>query len=491
LPPKLEQCVSNVFNGKYAKRKWPNDKMRRSKAYAICQTSMKSDDNFLFVAKLDETKLDGWVQLLPLGTFTHPVVGEVVIDEKRIDRMIKNFKDDVRGIQLDIDYAHKNDPTKGQKAAGWIKDLKASNGLWALPDFTTTALKEIKDGEWKYMSVEFAPEWCTNDAEKKCYEDVLMGAALTNRPFMKKMAPINLDEFADDTIDLGEIFDVPDAKFSQEDAHYRPAYDSTRRCLNCAFFRDGECLVVDGAIDEDYYSDYFVAVRNDLNSVMYDEEGKPKVEPESTDKTKSNKEEVNDLDKAKIAAILGFDESVADEKIESETTRLVEFAKAHGEDQKLRKFEEDYPDIYKQMVEDRRKFAVAEADAKIAKWNEAGMPPAVNDIAKALLVGDKTVKLSDEKGAEKIEEVSFAMLFDAVLEKGLVPKGNIGGKEPKTPENGGGDGFLAVVHKYQEEHKTDAGTAMRAVAAEQPDLARAYYSERPAFAGEAAEGGEE
>lgn len=134
-----------------------------------------------------------WLHAMPVGTKKHPEYGELEFTSERLQRFASNVKGKVRKIDLDIDYEHKQDPAKGNKAAGWIKDAEVrDDGLWLAAEFTDTAKKEIKDGEWKYLSPEFVDEWADADGSK--YEDVLFGAALTNRPFLKDLMPIAASE---------------------------------------------------------------------------------------------------------------------------------------------------------------------------------------------------------------------------------------------------------------------------------------------------------
>jgi hypothetical protein len=134
-----------------------------------------------------------WLHAMPVGTKKHPEYGELEFTSERLQRFASNVKNKVRKIDLDIDYEHKQDAAKGNKAAGWIKDAEVrTDGLWLAAEFTETAQKEIKDGEWKYLSPEFNDEWTDADGNK--YEDVLFGAALTNRPFLKDLLPIAASE---------------------------------------------------------------------------------------------------------------------------------------------------------------------------------------------------------------------------------------------------------------------------------------------------------
>ncbi len=132
-----------------------------------------------------------WLQMMPHGEFSHPTHGKIVISPERVSNFVRNFDDGFRGQDLDVDYEHKE---RTGKAAGWIKKVEArSDGLWGLVDFAKSAYGEIREGSWRYFSPEFAPKWKnpTNEEERK---DVLFGGALTNRPFLKGILPINLSE---------------------------------------------------------------------------------------------------------------------------------------------------------------------------------------------------------------------------------------------------------------------------------------------------------
>lgn len=274
MPPKVESCVSGFMSKSENKTKWPDEKKRRSAAYAICNSAVMTDGHLGFVIDLADIGLaedkKTWVHLVRYGSFDHPVFGQINMTKDKIGNFVKNFRKNIRGIMLDIDYAHKHDQAKGTKAAGWIISLdQRADGLWGQVSWTGEALKEVEDGAWKYMSIEYDDDWC--DAQGTCYEDVLFGAALTNRPFMKGLSPINFAELDDGA------FDQPDGKYSQEDAKYRQARDSMYRCANCAFFQPGSgtCLTVDGDISPDYTSDFFKPMYVELFSHALMEESNP------------------------------------------------------------------------------------------------------------------------------------------------------------------------------------------------------------------------
>lgn len=130
-----------------------------------------------------------WVHALPIGSFTHPVYGPLNITAERATKFADSVKQKVRGIEPSINYDHNN----SGDAAGWVKDAEArANGLWLFIEWTKTAYQKIKELKYKYFSIEFDNEW--QNAEGKTFNDVIFGGALTNRPFMKNLVPINLSE---------------------------------------------------------------------------------------------------------------------------------------------------------------------------------------------------------------------------------------------------------------------------------------------------------
>ena len=156
-------------------------------------------ENYIYVTDLTRGKSlsDGvneqWVHALPLGEYEHPLHGKLTFTPERIKRFVQSVKDRVRGIDPDIDYDHKLDASKGNKAAGWVKDAEErENGLWLLVEWTKQAAEEIRDKAYRYFSTEYADTW--KDATGKEHADVVLGGGLTNRPFMKNLDPINLSE---------------------------------------------------------------------------------------------------------------------------------------------------------------------------------------------------------------------------------------------------------------------------------------------------------
>lgn len=134
------------------------------------------------------------VQLLKTGTFKDPRYGKFSITRKMFSEMIDNFKKGTRGQEISIDYIHKADDV----AAAWIKELyekpyKDGYGLFAKVKPTGSGKKSLSEEEFKYLSADFDPNYIDNEKGEK-HGCVLEGAALTNRPVIKGMQPVQLSE---------------------------------------------------------------------------------------------------------------------------------------------------------------------------------------------------------------------------------------------------------------------------------------------------------
>lgn len=136
------------------------------------------------------------IQILRTGDFEHPVYGEIKITGDVLEKMVENFNNNVRGIDISIDYTHDNENGESP-AAFWIKSLEIrdkDNGkaLFALGEYTETGLNKIRENEYKYSSADFCMDYV--DESGKHHPYVLRGGTLTNRPFIKNMSSIKLSE---------------------------------------------------------------------------------------------------------------------------------------------------------------------------------------------------------------------------------------------------------------------------------------------------------
>jgi len=145
------------------------------------------------IEKLAEgKKKSSEVQLAKVGKWKHDNYGTIEFNNEVFSAFVKNFEDNVRGVDIAIDEEHY--PEKG--AAGWVKKLynKGKDGLWGLIEWTPVGIDLVKKKIFKYMSIEYDQDYKDLDSGNK-FKWVLYGAALTNRPFLKGMEAVNLSEF--------------------------------------------------------------------------------------------------------------------------------------------------------------------------------------------------------------------------------------------------------------------------------------------------------
>lgn len=160
---------------------------------------MKVESLFLSAVGLagDDGQPAPEIQILKAGGFVHPTTGQAVkITSEDLEAIVRNFSAKVRGIDLAINYDHRASSAHGTKAAGWIKSLAIKNGgteLWATPEWTEAALREIRGKEFRYFSAEVAFAYRDN-MSGKAHGVTLLGGALTNYPVIKGMEPLAASE---------------------------------------------------------------------------------------------------------------------------------------------------------------------------------------------------------------------------------------------------------------------------------------------------------
>lgn len=135
-----------------------------------------------------------WIDAFPFGTYDHPIYGTIEMNAEKAAEFVNNIKNNVRGQDLDIDYDHKK---RTDEAAGWVKDARVGpTGLQVAVQWTKTAAQKIKEKAYRYFSPEYADEW-KNPTTGVKHKNVMFGGGITNRPFLKGIAPINMSEVFD------------------------------------------------------------------------------------------------------------------------------------------------------------------------------------------------------------------------------------------------------------------------------------------------------
>ena len=154
----------------------------RTKPIQLSEISLDTDGN-----------LTKKIQILKLGEF---IVDEddnrLKIEKSHMDSMIKNFAENVRGIDIMLDYKH---DTEGE-AAAWFEKIYLSEDqekLWAEVEWTPNGAKAVTNKDFRYVSSDIHFNYKDNESGEK-FGPTLLGAGLTNRPVIKRMKPITLAE---------------------------------------------------------------------------------------------------------------------------------------------------------------------------------------------------------------------------------------------------------------------------------------------------------
>lgn len=132
------------------------------------------------------------IQILMTGKWNHPVYGPIIIEASDITEFKKNFD---AGLRRDIPITEGHEVMDEKPAVGWIKSLddRGDDGLWATMEWTEKGKTLLAERSYKYFSPEFYTEY--EDPEtREIYTNVLVGGALTNKPYFKGMRAVVASE---------------------------------------------------------------------------------------------------------------------------------------------------------------------------------------------------------------------------------------------------------------------------------------------------------
>lgn len=141
------------------------------------------------------------IQIAKTGQFQDPRYGKFAITRKDLATWIANFEalhlaDGREGLPIDID--HGPEKTGNTEAVGWAKKLDClgedgksptPDELWATVEWNTLGVELVGQKRYRYISPSYAHNFA--DETGKRHGTALVGAAITNRPFLS-MASISL-----------------------------------------------------------------------------------------------------------------------------------------------------------------------------------------------------------------------------------------------------------------------------------------------------------
>lgn len=390
-----------------------------------------------------------WVQQYPFDSWSHPMFSDTTIDHDIAAKLKDSFDKGVKGVKIFADYEHGLDPAKGNKASGEVKELKVVDeprgaftapGLWARVAFTDTARKEIDAGEWNYVSASHYDTW-THPQTKETHELVYDGMGVTNKPYVKGMAPLNFSELG-----ISEA----EAKSAKPDE------------------------VDPVVIVEDTTPPPVVVDNNDDNKG-----GDNDVKLEDFQKELRTKLGIAE-DADVIEAVGG---------LVDEVTPMREALKVHNE---KKAFSEMFPAEAKRMEELEKKEAERGAKAFAESFVEARLKTKTGDDEETTTKGFSGLAIQNlEKIAKEFSEdaaslTSVKEFAESVLNNGIVDYGTKGSSredENKLVDHDNPTGgmqevrkqFAELVTKTMTDDSVDFATALKLTADKHPKLAEAYH----------------
>lgn len=128
-----------------------------------------------------------WIPFIPPpGKYSHPVYGKITLTPERNANFVKNFNDAVYQKEVPIDAEHQ---TKLGGAFGWLTSLRQNSdkSVDAKVRWEARGQTALSEGRFRYVSPEWYDSW-QDPIDEKRYKDVVIGGAITTRPFFKEKA---------------------------------------------------------------------------------------------------------------------------------------------------------------------------------------------------------------------------------------------------------------------------------------------------------------
>jgi 2'-5' RNA ligase len=152
------------------------------------QANQTVQDGPRLVLKFSQQYMEppAWIPMIPAPSeHTHPLYGKIKITEEGNAKFVENFGNyQPEGIPIDLQH-----DVKYSGAAGWIRELRQNldGSVSARVDWNDRGRTALVEDRYQYISPEWFDKW-TDSMSGEDYENVLIGAALTNRPFFKTLA---------------------------------------------------------------------------------------------------------------------------------------------------------------------------------------------------------------------------------------------------------------------------------------------------------------
>lgn len=130
------------------------------------------------------------IQIMRVGRWDHPTYGKFAITQQDLQEFKKNFDENKRRVELAVDINHE----QNHEAVGWFKQLSiVGDALMATIEWTSRGAQLVAEKAYRYFSPELTFE-TTDDETGETIRNLLLGGAITNRPFFKAMQPLSASE---------------------------------------------------------------------------------------------------------------------------------------------------------------------------------------------------------------------------------------------------------------------------------------------------------
>ena len=153
--------------------------------------------------------------LPPPGTYDHPVWGEFEVTEEGNQQFVDNLNNQVYQEFIALDAEHEG---KLSGAVGYIihLDMNEDGSVEADVNWTDRGKRLIKDDSYKYISPEWYEEWKDPSTQEE-FTNVLVGGALTTRPYFKQLRSLVASERG--------LYDIEDGEDEGVLVEYKEAVD--------------------------------------------------------------------------------------------------------------------------------------------------------------------------------------------------------------------------------------------------------------------------
>lgn len=157
--------------------------------------------NLFFCSELNAVTVNSsgqvvtWEEGIRTGNFSSPVYGDFDVKLTDLYKFVENFHAGTAGQKILFDYEHQKQLAHGSPFE--VIDMKVEgNRLLVHAAWTTAGRAAVKEQGFRYLSLEFHPNFIDNE-KRGPFGPTVVGGAITIRPFVKRMQAIDPHKLSD------------------------------------------------------------------------------------------------------------------------------------------------------------------------------------------------------------------------------------------------------------------------------------------------------